>query len=86
MMPIGSIAMIGFCQICRAKGIEMNPMAIPASVESSAARGVRWRIFSATNDPKNSINPLPKQAISPICQASSAFWVLSYTGRITKKT
>ena len=52
-------------------------MAIPASVDKRAARGVRRRTVSATNAPKNSINPLPRQASMPACQAVSALLVRS---------
>ena len=47
-MASGTKAISGPDQICRQKVIEMNPMAMPASVDKSAARGVPWRTRSAT--------------------------------------
>jgi len=43
----------------------MNPSAIPASVERSAARGVARRIRSAIGAQPSSINPEPRHATSP---------------------
>ena len=68
MIANGSMPTSGRWKISRANFIEMKPMAIPASVDNRAARGVRRRIGSATNAPKNSISPLPRQAINPISQ------------------
>ena len=81
--PSGAIETIGLDQISRQNFIEIKPIAMPASVDKRAARGVYRRISGATNAPKSSITPLPRQATSPICQAFSG---LSRIGTRTKKT
>ena len=50
----------------------MKPSAMPASVESSAARGVALRTRSATNAPPSSMMPEANVASSPACQATRA--------------
>ena len=52
------------------KSIEINVMAIPARADKRAALGVILRTHSATNDPKNSINPERKQATNPTFHAN----------------
>ena len=69
----------------------MNPRAMPASVDSSAARGVTLRTRSATKAPANSISPEPSVASSPACQAIRAgsgapSLVASLAGSITRNT
>ena len=69
----------------------MKVRAMPARVESSAARGVERRMRSETTLPTSSIAPEPKQATSPACQAaragsgSPAASAASRAGSITRK-
>ena len=71
MIARGSIAISGFSNVWNAKSIEMNVIAIPASVASSAALGVMRRRMSTQKAPANSIMPLPKQASRPTFHAIS---------------
>jgi hypothetical protein len=70
----------------------MKVSAMPASVESRAARGVELRIRSDTVLPRSSMAPDPKQATRPACQATRAgsgapaASAASFAGSITRKT
>ena len=70
----------------------MNPSAMPASVESSAARGVARRIRSATSAPASSMSPEARQATRPACQATRAgsaapaACAAIFAGSMTRKT
>jgi hypothetical protein len=77
-----------------AKSIAMKLTAIPASVESSAARGVARRIWSAMSAPTSSITAHSRQAARPSCQARCAAaasdrpasCAANLTGSITRNT
>ena len=70
----------------------MKVSAMPASVESRAARGVERRIRSATKAPASSISPEPRQATRPACQATRtgsgwpAACAASLAGSMTRNT
>jgi hypothetical protein len=70
----------------------MKVRAMPASVESSAARGVELRTRSETVLPSSSMAPEPKQATRPACHATCAgsatpaASAASRAGSITRKT
>jgi hypothetical protein len=72
IISIGSTAIAGDAKSWKMNPIAMNVIAIPASADSSAARGVTRRSQSPTNAPAISITPLHRQANSPIRQASRA--------------
>ena len=46
--------------ICAAGRIEMNAIEMPASVPSSAARGVYLRMYGPTNAPISTMQPMMK--------------------------
>ena len=70
----------------------MNPSAMPASVDSSAARGVTRRTAAAAGARTSSIRPEAKHATSPACQAmragsaAPAASATSFAGSMTRKT
>ena len=68
---MGSSAISGDAKICRMNPMAMKVMAIPASAERSAARGVWRRSQSPANAPATSSTPERSVAKSPACQASS---------------
>ena len=61
---------MGLANVRKRNPSDMNPSAMPASVESSAARGVALRTRSATIASASSITPEQNVAKSPACQAT----------------
>ncbi len=82
----------GRAKVRKKKPIEMKVSAMPARVESRAARGVERRTRSATKAPASSMTPEPRQATSPACQAMRAgssaprAWAASLAGSMTRNT
>ncbi len=61
----------GDSKVCMAKSMAMKLMAMPASVDRSAARGVCRRMQSATKEPRElDRGPRRGRTASPTCQAS----------------
>ena len=71
MMMIASTgsAIHAASHICAAGRIEMNVIEMPASVPSSAARGVKRRIVGPTNAPMRMITPMMNAHARPASQA-----------------
>ena len=69
---MGATAIRGEAKTWNTKSIEIMVMAIPASEESRAARGMWRRSQPAKQIPTNSTAPLRKQANNPILYARSA--------------
>ena len=83
---------IGRAKARNKKPNEMNPSAMPASVESSAARGVALRTRSATGAHASSMTPEQKVANSPACHATRAGSAApaaaasAFAGKMTRNT
>ena len=69
--------------ICAAGRIEMNVIEMPASVPSSAARGVNLRIVGPTNAPMRMITPMMNAHARPASQALTGSFVARNVGSIT---
>ena len=78
MMPI-----TGVMNICKAGAMEMKVMETPASVPSSAARGVILRMMGATNPPAISTKLCTNTQVSPASQPFTGSLVASAMGIIT---
>ena len=76
--------MSGLSQIFIVWSSAMKDIAMPASVESSAARGVIFLIHSPTKAPAPSQMPLTRQLTTPTFHARSAFFVCRYTGAMIR--
>jgi hypothetical protein len=67
--------------------MEMNAIEMPASVPSSAARGVNRRMYGPTNAPASTISPMMNDQARPACQAAMGSLVARKIGSmITKVT
>ena len=62
----------GWAKVRKRNPREMNPSAMPARVESSAARGVALRMRSAMNAQATSMIPDTSVASNPACHATRA--------------
>ena len=71
------------CHICAAGPIEMNVIEMPASVPSSAARGVNLRIVGPTKAPMRMMIPMMKAHARPAVQAAIGSFVAMNVGSIT---
>ena len=69
--------------ICAAGPIEMNVIEMPASVPSSAARGVNLRIVGPTKAPIRMITPMMKAHARPASQALIGSFVAMNVGSMT---
>ena len=67
--------------ICAAGRIEMKAIEMPASVPSSAARGVYRRMYGPTNAPIRTITPMMKPTRGPASQA----WTGSFGGQVDRQ-
>ena len=81
----GIKAIRGLSQIFIVCSSAIKTIAIPASVERSAARGVIFLILSPTNAPSPSHRPLMNALITPTFQANSALPVFTNTGTMIKR-
>ncbi|MFO0974362.1 MAG: hypothetical protein U1A27_13120 [Phycisphaerae bacterium] len=68
---MGSSATSGRSKIWNANGLAMKTIPMPASADSSAARGVTRRTQAPMNEPASSITPPATHASRPTRQASS---------------
>ena len=66
--------------ICAAGRMEMKVSEIPASVPSSAARGVNLRTVGPMKAPTRMISPMMNAQASPASQALIALCVFRYVG------
>ena len=69
--------------ICAAGRIEMNVIEMPASVPSSAARGVNLRIVGPTNAPMRMMIPMMKAHARPAVHAAIGSFVAMNVGSMT---
>ena len=72
--------------ICAAGRIEMKAIEMPASVPSSAARGVYLRMNGPTNAPSSTITPMMNAHATPACHARTGSFVARKTGSMMTKT
>ena len=79
-------AIQGTSHIWNAGRSEMKAIEMPASVPSIAARGVCDRIHGPTTIPRSTMTPMMKAQARPACQASTASFVLRYTGSMITNT
>ncbi len=73
MMPSTGRPIQAASQICPAGRMEMKVSEMPASVPSSAARGVTLRMNGPTNAPINTITPMMNAQARPASQAWRGF-------------
>ena len=78
--------MNGVIKICCAGRKAINAIETPASVPSSAARGVNRRIYGATNAPLILISPSMNAQARPTCHARTGSPVAIFTGSIMTST
>src|SRR5262249_13689184 len=71
IIAIGTSATKGCEKILKVKSMEINVIAIPASADNNAARGVTRRTLSATKAQMISMTPFRKQATSPTFHAQT---------------
>ena len=76
----------GWAKILKVKSIEINVMAMPASADSNAARGVTRRTRSATKAQIISMTPLRKQATNPTFHVGSVKNVFDAYGYAVERT